>query len=78
MKKLRLDLDHIEVVSFSPETGARSRGTAHGFQDTFVSNPNCIPDGNSVIPCEGGTLDCHTIGYQPCPRELNPSTPQPC
>jgi hypothetical protein len=39
MKKLKLDLDRIQVVSFSLEAGARSRGTVNGLSDTgsFVS-----------------------------------------
>lgn len=57
MKKLKLDLDQVQVVSFTVETGGRSVGTVNGF----------APD--TEIGCGGGgSLDsCDSCHPRDCP-----------
>ena len=72
MKKLRLNLDEIRVVSFAAETAERDRGTVNANSDTAVtpilacgvtqmeSCRSCFPD---VCPNEKITTEY----WQNCP-----------
>jgi hypothetical protein len=82
MRKLRLDLDHLRVESFSPARDSTGRdGTVHGHN----SYPQgCFPPSNSNDPwldtcgyatcagnscwesCNGYTCGCNPAGSQQC------------
>jgi hypothetical protein len=60
MKKLKLNLDQVQVVSFAVEAEGRSGGTVNGF----------APD--TQVGCGGGSnpLDsCESCFPHDCPRE---------
>jgi hypothetical protein len=42
MKKLRLELEHLQVTTFEPGAGHDRKGTAHGYDATDCSKqPTC-------------------------------------
>ena len=42
MKKLRLEMDDLQVASFDPEPGVRGEGTAHGHgKEACSMQPTC-------------------------------------
>ncbi|HEX8693333.1 MAG TPA: hypothetical protein VF746_12985 [Longimicrobium sp.] len=41
MKKLRLELDDLEVASFEPDAGADGRGTAHAHEEQCSGGYTC-------------------------------------
>ncbi|HET7461165.1 MAG TPA: hypothetical protein VFJ82_07945 [Longimicrobium sp.] len=52
MKKLELNLDQVQVVSFAVETAGRNGGTVNGFaRDTDRSCFFCVPDPVSETQC---------------------------
>jgi hypothetical protein len=76
MQKLKLQIDDLEVESFTPSRGAPGlRGTIRAHDWTFVCNTNeftcvdcytfqsCVGNGD---PCVGATLVDHTCGNFTC------------
>lgn len=73
MKKLKLDLDHLEVQSFTTGADNLSGGTVQAneatqlcateYQCTDLSGC-CLTDGNTCAGCGGGSL-----GYTQCEPE---------
>lgn len=63
MKKLKLELDQVQVISFSPDSMERERGTVNGASDTGT-------DQSTIFACSesaGGSCDSCFPNY--CPRE---------
>lgn len=60
MKKLKLDLDQIQVVSFAAETAGRDRGTVNALS---------YGDPTPVFACgESGRESCYSCFPHYCPR----------
>jgi hypothetical protein len=85
MKKLKLDLDEIQVTSFSPlPTHGGSRGTVEGLEATvhLHCSEGCIPSGETPaysLICDGGVFtwptcnDYQTCAGYVCPNMLAPT-----
>ncbi|HEU4881122.1 MAG TPA: hypothetical protein VFT45_02720 [Longimicrobium sp.] len=65
MKKLKLDVDHLEVQSFTTGDDKPSRGTvqANGYTDRCATNYQCtnlsgccFTNGDTCAGCGGGSL----------------------
>lgn len=60
MKKLKLDLDQIQVATFAPETAERGRGTVNANStDTYAS---------TIFACGGSGESCESCFPNYCPR----------
>ncbi|MBB4634634.1 hypothetical protein [Longimicrobium terrae] len=72
MKKLKLDLDRLQVTSFTPQSaGGGIRGTVKGLQETrhIHCSEGCIPSGETPasLICGGGVFTWPTCGdFQSC------------
>lgn len=83
MKKLRLELDEIEVETFEVAEARKERGTVHGHHPTAWETCTCecsadtACDSNAA-PCSGhplscGPTDCNDTGCDMfCPATYNP------
>jgi hypothetical protein len=90
MRKLKLELDALEVESFSPESGHEAEGTVRAYltayyelcypgdswQDTCTCEPTC--NAQSCYTCDTGcgscATACGTCGEPACTSTCNPVT----
>lgn len=75
MKKLHLDLDALEVESFSTVAGEKERGTIEGLEWTEEWNSNCCPQSASVpVACFCASNDINNT----CETTCNPNQCHTC